>query len=69
MPKMEFDAILRCANASCSHNRDGYFCMRSVIALNGAGQCALYRPKPAPKNTAIAPNKSKPAPFDVEASE
>ena len=46
--KMEFDTILRCANADCCHNRDGYNCTCSVIALNSEGQCAPCKPKRKP---------------------
>ena len=67
MAKMEFDTILRCANADCCHNREGYNCTCNIITLNNEGQCALYKPKPILKDVAVAPNKPKPA-FDVETS-
>jgi hypothetical protein len=45
MAKMDYDTILRCANADCYHNQDGYNCTCKVITLNNEGQCALCRPK------------------------
>lgn len=45
MAKMEFDTILRCANANCCHNRNGYNCTCNIITLNSEGQCALCKPK------------------------
>ena len=67
MAKVEFDTILRCANANCCHNQNGYKCACVVITLNNEGQCALCKPKSIPKDAAVAPNKSKPA-SDVETS-
>lgn len=60
--KMELDSILRCANANCVHNRDGYNCVCNVIALDKNGQCALCKPKGSPTQN----NTTKF--FDVEAS-
>ena len=67
MAKMDYDTILRCANTNCYHNRDGYNCTCAVIALNNEGRCALYKPKPVPKDTAVAQNNPKIA-FDMETS-
>ena len=48
MAKMELDTILRCANADCCHNREGYNCTCVVIALDNKGRCALYRSRSEP---------------------
>ena len=42
--KINCENIVRCANRSCYNNCDGYYCTRTVIALNAEGKCALYRP-------------------------
>ena len=57
MTKVELDTILRCANANCYHNRDGYNCTCNIITLNNEGQCALCKPRAIPKDAAVAPNK------------
>lgn len=60
--KMELDSILRCANANCVHNRDGYNCTCVVVTLGADGKCALCRQKDKPAQEKV--NKL----FDVEAS-
>lgn len=65
--KISCENVVRCANTDCIHNNDGYSCRHIVVAIGSDGRCALYKPKPVPKDTAIAPNKSKPA-FDIETS-
>ena len=48
MFKVKPDTILRCANAECYHNRDGYTCDCRIITLNANGQCALVQPESNP---------------------
>lgn len=68
--KMKCENIVTCGNYNCELNCEGA-CIRTVIALDSNGKCVMckLKPKPAPKNTAVAPNKSKPVPFDMETSE
>ena len=64
--KMKCEKIVTCSNYNCTMNYDGA-CYRTVVALDSDGKCVMYKPRPIPKDTAVAQNKSKPA-FDMEAS-
>ena len=64
--KMKCENIVTCGNYNCELNCEGA-CIRTVIALDGEGKCVMCKPKPVPKDTAVAPNKSRPA-FDMETS-
>ena len=66
--KMKCENIVTCGNYNCELNCEGA-CIRTVVALDGAGKCVMCKPKPkpVPKDTAVAPNKSKIA-FDMETS-
>ena len=68
--KMELDSILRCANANCVHNRDGYSCTCIVVTLGADGKCALNQPKrkPTPPDSGTNVNAKVNKPFDIEAS-
>ena len=59
--KMKCENIVTCGNYNCELNYDGA-CIRTVVALDGNGKCAMYKPKDRP--TQNKPNK----PYDVEAS-
>ena len=64
--KMNKNKILCCGDYGCYWNCDGC-CSQDVIALDTNGKCTLTKPRPVPKDTAVAQNKTKTA-FDMEAS-
>ena len=43
--KVKCENIIRCANAECIHNQDGYSCHHIVLAIDSDGRCALCKPK------------------------
>ena len=64
--KIKCNKIVICSNYNCAWNCEGR-CGQDVVALDANGKCTLVKPKPVPKDTAVAQNKSKPA-FDIETS-
>ena len=64
--RINCDKIVVCGNYNCVWNCDSY-CQKSTVALDINGKCALVKPKPVPKDVAVAPNKPRPA-FDMETS-
>ena len=54
--KIKCENVIVCGNYGCVWNHDGR-CGQDVVALDVNGKCALVKPKPVPKDTAVAPNK------------
>ena len=54
--KIKCENVIVCGNYGCAWNCDGR-CGQDVVALDANGKCALVKPKPVPKDTAVAPNK------------
>ena len=65
--KIKCENVIVCGNYNCVWNCGGRCGGQDVIALDGSGKCVLAKPKPVPKDTTVAPNKSKPI-FDMETS-
>ena len=36
--KIKCKNVVRCGNYNCCHNDDGYYCAKSVIALDASGK-------------------------------
>lgn len=64
--KIKCENVVVCGNYDCSLNCEGA-CIRSVVALDGEGKCAMCKPKQYVRAEATVPNKPN-KPFDVEAS-
>ena len=64
--RIKCENVVVCGNYNCSLNCEGA-CVRSVVALDGQGKCAMCKPKVYAKTDAPAQLKSNKA-FDVEAS-
>lgn len=54
--KVKCENLVRCGNASCIHNVDGYYCRNVVISLDASGLCAFRRPKPHKTKPNTNPN-------------
>ena len=54
--KMKCENIVTCGNYNCELNCEGA-CIRTVVALDSNGKCVMCKPKPIPKDTAVASNK------------
>ena len=54
--KIKCENVIVCGNYGCVWNHDGR-CGQDVVALDVNGKWALVKPKPVPKDTAVAPNK------------
>ncbi len=54
--KIKCENVVRCGNYNCCHNTDGYYCVKSVIALDSSGKCAFAKPKDI-----ITRNEDRPA--------
>ena len=65
--KIKCENVVRCGNYSCCHNSEGYYCAKSVVALDATGKCAFIKPKAYVKTDAPAQIKHNAA-FDIEAS-
>ena len=64
--RIKCENVVVCGNYNCSLNCEGA-CVRSVVALDGQGKCAMCKPKVYAKTDAPAQLKSNTA-CDVEAS-
>ena len=64
--KIKCENVVVCGNYNCSLNCEGA-CIRSVVALDGNGKCAMCKPKHYVKTDTPAQNKPN-KPFDVETS-
>ena len=65
--KIKCENVVRCGNYNCCHNDGGYYCAKSVIALDVSGKCAFIKPREYVKTDAPAQIKHNAA-FDVETS-
>ena len=54
--KIKCENVIVCGNYNCAWNCDGR-CGQDVVALDANGKCALAKPRPVPKDTAVAQNK------------
>lgn len=54
--KIKCENVIVCGNYNCAWNCDGR-CGQDVVALDANGKCALVKPRPALKDTAVAQNK------------
>ena len=48
--KMKCENIVTCGNYNCELNYDGA-CIRTVVALDGAGKCVMCKPKSKHKDS------------------
>lgn len=65
--KIKCENVVICGNYECSLNCEGA-CIRSVIALNGNGKCAMCKPKEYVKTPAPAQLTKPNKPYDCETS-